>query len=115
MIINLERLYNGWIADARDYEVEEAKKKRLNIKFYIEDTGRWITITNDKLDTGDIDPKVQKSKIPQAKIQEYHLILYTATPDYVKVKEKKEKEELTRKGAQLLLSAWKDSQRHDKL
>ena len=94
MIIRLERLYKGFICDLRSFEYDEAVKKGLNVKFYVEPTGRWVTITNEGLSEGLHDSFIHKSKLkkPPKGQERYHLVLFSVTPDSVKEAERKEKE-----------------------
>lgn len=94
MIIRLERLYKGFICDLRSFEYDEAVKKGLNVKFYVEPTGRWVTIPYEKLGEGLHDSFVHKSKLkkPPKGQERYHLVLFSVTPDSVKEQERKEKE-----------------------
>ena len=94
MIIRLERLYKGFICDLRSYEYDEAVKKGLNVKFYVEGTDRWVTVLNDKLSEGIHDTYIIKSKLkkPPKGQERYHLVLFSVTPDSVKEQERKEKE-----------------------
>ena len=93
MIIGLERLYRGFICDIRSYEYDEAVKKGLNVKFYVEGTGRWITILNEKLHEGIHDTYIHKSKLkkPPKGQERYHLVLFSVTPDSVKEAQERER------------------------
>ena len=93
MIIGLERLYRGFICDIRSYEYAEAVKKGLNVKFYVESTGRWVTVLNEKLGEGIHDTYIHKSKLknPPKGQERYHLVLFSVTPDEEKKRQEEEK------------------------
>lgn len=114
--VKLNRLYLNYLADARDYIVEQARRQKKGLRFYIKSTGRWSTIPFDKLDEGEMGNRVFKSKIKNAKVKEYRLVSYSVTPDAVKLTPKEDVQlliEPSRKGASVLLSAWKNRmQRH---
>ena len=101
LIIRLDRLYAGIGADARDYEVEIARSKKLNIKFYVEDIKRWITIPYAKLDTGEVDSIPHTSKFDNARYPIYHLVIYTVRSNEMKEVESKKIEEKKREPVQL--------------
>ena len=93
MTIKLDRLYKGFICDIRSYEYDEAVKKGLNVRFYVESTGRWITMPNEKLSEGIHDTYIHKSKLkkPPKGQERYYLVLFSVTSDEEKKRQEEEK------------------------
>ena len=84
IVIPLNRLYNGYIADVRSYIYDKAVKNKQGLKFHVLSTSRWMTVPFNKLSEGEHNARIEKSKYDH----DYHLVMFKFTPDEVKEKAK---------------------------
>ena len=106
--VPIQRLYNGYIADVRDYIWDRAKRTKRGIKFHVLSTDRWMTVPYAKLDTGEHNARIEKSRYNKP----YHLVMFKFTPDAVK--RAPEQLSIMKSGAVRLLEAWKESQHENR-
>lgn len=66
----------GTVLDVRSYIYEEAKRRHLPIRCYIEDENRYVTIAADKLNEGVVGNKVFRSRFG-GKYKEYQLVSFS--------------------------------------
>lgn len=93
--VKLDRLYLNYLADCRDYIWEKAKSQKKGLRFYVKNTGRWITIPYEKMDEGEMGNRVFKSKLARAKIREYRLVSFAVTKQEYKDREKEVEPQMT--------------------
>lgn len=93
--VKLDRLYLNYIADAREYIVERAKRTGKGLRFYVRSTGRWIVVPHEKLEEGEMGNKIFKSKQKNSTHKTYRLVSFSVTPQDIKEKQRVLKEEIS--------------------
>lgn len=93
--VKLDRLYLGYIADAREYIVEKAQKTGKGLRFYVRSTGRWIVVPHEKLSEGEMGNKIFKSKQKNSTHKTYRLVSFSVTPQEIKEKQKELKDQIS--------------------